>query len=68
MDFRHSAEVMERENLFIPSGFDTLNLISELVKGQMLIGPSGEPLLFEDVITVQQANNMAQGSRVLGRL
>jgi hypothetical protein len=68
MDFRHSAEVMERENLFIPSGFDTLNLISELVKGQMLIGPSGEPLLFEDVITVPQANNMAHGSRVLGRL
>ena len=68
MDFRHSAEVMERENLFIPSGFDTLNLISELVKGQMLIGPSGEPLLFEDVITVPQANNMAHGNRVLGRL
>jgi hypothetical protein len=52
MNFRNSAEVMERENLFIPSGFDTLNLISELVKGQMLIGPSGEPLLFEDVITI----------------
>lgn len=68
MDFRHSAEVIERENLFIPSGFDTLNLIQELVKGQMLIGPSGEPLLFEDVITIPQANNMAHGSRVLGRL
>lgn len=68
MDFRHSAEVIERENLFIPSGFDTLNLIQELVKGQMLIGPSGEPLLFEDVITIPQTNNMAHGSRVLGRL
>ena len=26
-DFTHKSEVIERENLFIPSGFDTPNLI-----------------------------------------
>lgn len=50
-DFKHRAEVLERENLFLPAGFDTPNLISELVKGQMMVGPSGEALLFEEVIT-----------------
>jgi hypothetical protein len=51
MDFKHRAEILERENLFIPAGFDTPKLISELIKGQMMVSPSGDPLLFEDIIT-----------------
>jgi hypothetical protein len=51
MDFKHRAEILERENLFIPAGFDTPKLISELIKGQMMVSPAGDPLLFEDIIT-----------------
>lgn len=40
---------MERENLFLPAGFDTPTLINELSKGQIL-GQAGETLLYEDVI------------------
>lgn len=53
-DLTHAAEVLEKENLFLPAGFDTPNLISELVKGQMLVGPTGEPLLYEEVINQPQ--------------
>lgn len=51
-DFPHKPEVIERENLFIPSGFDTPNLIQGLVKDSILVGPSGDPLLYEEVITI----------------
>jgi len=44
-------EVQERDNLFVPAGFDTPNLIEELVKGSLNVGPEGTPLLFEEVIT-----------------
>lgn len=44
------AEVLERENLFLPAGFDTPNLISELVKGPQILGSNGEPLLYEEVV------------------
>ena len=53
-DLPHKAEVIERENLFIPSGFDTPNLINELVKSTTLVGASGDPLLYEEVITIPQ--------------
>lgn len=57
MDFKHKAETLERENLFLPAGFDSPTLISELLKGSgsLLTGPSGDPLLFEEVITQPQA-------------
>lgn len=57
MDFIFNSEVIERENLFIPSGFDTPNLISELIKGSMMVGPTGDPLLYEEVITIPQLNS-----------
>jgi len=33
MDLKHKVEILERENLFIPAGFDTPNMIQELIKG-----------------------------------
>lgn len=57
MDFVHSAEVLERENTFLPCGFDTPNLIQELVKGNMMVSASGDPLLYEEVITKPEANS-----------
>ena len=57
MDFKHRAEILERENLFIPAGFDSPTLIQELVKGSMFVGPSGEPLLYEEVVVKQDFNS-----------
>lgn len=62
MDFTHRSEVIERENLLIPSGFDTPNLIQELVKG-MILGPNGETLLYEDVITIPQQTAITGSNR-----
>ena len=42
---------MEKDELFIPSGFDSLNLIRTLEKGNVLTqGPDGQPLSYEDVL------------------
>ena len=57
MGFTQRSEVLERENLFIPAGFDTPNLIQELVKGSMMVGPTGDPLLYEEVITIPQVSS-----------
>lgn len=57
-------EVIERDNLFVPAGFDTPNLIEELVKGS-LRGQDGSDLLYEDVMVEPQSNT--QGSRALGK-
>lgn len=62
MDFHHKAEVLERENLFLPAGFDTATLINELAKGQ-LIGTTGEVLLYEDVI--KKPTQTQGGSRMM---
>jgi len=35
MNFKFKAEVLEKENLFIPAGFDSPTLIQELIKGNM---------------------------------
>jgi hypothetical protein len=59
------AEVLERENLFLPAGFDTPNLISELVKGPQILGSNGEPLLYEEVVRQPQLNTAT--NRLLGR-
>jgi hypothetical protein len=66
MGLPHRSEVLERENLFIPAGFDTPNLIQELVKGSMMVGPTGDSLLYEEVITIPQVSSQI-GSRILGR-
>ena len=43
-------EVHERDTLFVPAGFDTPNLISELTKGSLSAGLDGDELLYEDVV------------------
>jgi hypothetical protein len=50
--FSKQAQVVEKDELFIPAGFDSLNLIKELCKGQ-LTGADGQPLSFEDVLRPQ---------------
>ena len=61
MDFVYKAEVLERENTFLPAGFDTPNLIQELVKGNMLVSASGDPLLYEEVITKPESSGSQFG-------
>ena len=50
--FASKAQVVEKEELFIPSGFDILNLIRELCKGSGMLttGSDGQPLSYEDVL------------------
>jgi hypothetical protein len=57
MNLKFKSEVIEKENLFIPAGFDSPTLIQELVKGSMFVGPSGEPLLYEEVVVKQDFNS-----------
>ena len=53
-NFDAKAQVVEKDELFIPSGFDSLNLISGLSKGGMLTqGADGQPLSYEDVLRPQ---------------
>jgi hypothetical protein len=61
MNFKSKAEVLERENLFIPAGFDSPSLIQELVKGSMFVGPSGEALMYEEIVVKPDFNNSALG-------
>lgn len=49
-NMKFKSEVIEKENLFVPAGFDSPTLIQELVKGNIFTSPSGEPLLYEEVI------------------
>lgn len=53
--FATKAQVVEKDELFIPSGFDSLNLIRELVKGSgsLTTGPDGQPLSYEEVLRPQ---------------
>jgi hypothetical protein len=57
MGLPHKSELLERENLFIPAGFDTPNLIQELAKGSMMVGPTGDPLLYEEIIMIPQVSS-----------
>ena len=54
-NFAAKAQVVEKDELFIPSGFDSLNLIRELCKGGGVLtqGPDGQPLSYEDVLRPQ---------------
>ena len=36
-DFAVKPQIMEKEQLFIPSGFDSKNLIDELCRGDMML-------------------------------
>ena len=52
--FTTKPQIVEKDKLFIPAGFDSLNLIRSLGKGHMLTqGPDGQPLSYEDVLRPQ---------------
>ena len=59
MDFTFKPEIIERDNLFLPAGFDSLTLINELSKAAKIfdLDPSGNTILFEDVIKMPQRDN-----------
>jgi hypothetical protein len=61
MDLKHPSEVLEREFLFVPSGYDSINLIQELIKGSQFISPSGEPYLFDQVIVKPDVSKTTAG-------
>jgi len=52
--------VHESDTLFIPAGFDSMNLIEELTKGTVLVGSDGSEQIYEDVIQPQQAQGSAK--------
>lgn len=53
-NFTQKTQIIEKDELFIPSGFDSLNLIRSLEKGNMLTqGSDGKPLSYEDVLRPQ---------------
>lgn len=50
-EFPYPANIVAKDNIFIPSGFDSLKQIEALKKGiRGAVGPDGLPLSFEDVI------------------
>ena len=52
--FTKKPQIIEKDELFIPSGFDSLNLIQSLAKGNVLTqGSDGQPLSYEDVLRPQ---------------
>ena len=63
MNFKFKAEGLEKENLFIPAGFDSPTLIQELVKGSMFVDPSGEPLIYEEIVVKPDFNSNASGKQ-----
>lgn len=53
-NFTQKPQILEKEVLFVPSGFDSLNLIRSLEKGNTLTtGADGNPLSYEDVLRPQ---------------
>ena len=50
-DFVSKPQVAEKEALFIPTGFDSLNLIRELCRGNVLVqGADGSDLSYTEVM------------------
>ena len=59
-EFAFKPNIEEKDNLFIPSGFDSLNQIEALKKGIIgAVGADGQPLSFEDVIKPIHMASMA---------
>ena len=53
-DFAVKPQIIEKDSLFIPSGFDTKNLIDELCRGNLMIQrPDGTLQSYEDVLRPQ---------------
>ena len=66
-EFAFKPNLEEKDNLFIPSGFDSVNQIEALKKGIIgAVGADGQPLSFEDVIKPIHMNNSASGRRAPG--
>lgn len=67
-DFGFRPEVIERDALFLPAGFDSPSLIEELTRAAKIANedPDGRPILYEDVIVKPPSNaNSRQGGRTL---
>jgi dynein light intermediate chain 1, cytosolic len=49
---KYRPEIIERDNLFLPAGFDSPNLIEQLSKAAKIMSQdmNGKPILYEDVI------------------
>ena len=67
--FAKKAQIVEKDELFIPTGFDSLNLIKQLQSGSvMMTGPDGQPLTYEDVLRPQfTAMNNPSSKQFTGR-
>ena len=67
--FAKKAQIVEKDELFIPTGFDSLNLIKQLQSGSvMMTGPDGQPLTYEDVLRPQfTAMNNPNSKQFTGR-
>ena len=53
-NFAVKPQIVEKDLLFIPSGFDSLNLIRDLCKSNVLTqGPDGQPLSYTEVLQPQ---------------
>lgn len=73
-DFKYSPEIIERDNLFLPAGFDSHNLIDQLSKAANIATEdvNGKPILYEDVIAepssksgnAQSNRNSVQKSKI----
>lgn len=52
--FAVKPQIVEKDQLFIPAGFDSLTLIRELCSGSMFTsGTDGKPLSYEEVLRPQ---------------
>ena len=50
-EFDKKPEILMHDSLFVPSGFDSANLINELCKGNLLLqGKEGEQKSYEDFL------------------
>lgn len=50
-EFPYPANIVDKDSIFIPSGFDSLKQIEALKKGiRGVVGPDGLPMSYEDVI------------------
>ena len=67
--FAKKAQIIEKDELFIPTGFDSLNLIKQLQSGSAFMnGPDGQPLTYEDVLRPQfNAMNNPNSKQFTGR-
>ena len=67
--FAKKAQIVEKDELFIPTGFDSLNLIKQLQSGSTLMtSPDGQPLTYEDVLRPQfTAMNNPNSKQFTGR-